>query len=43
MQYGLLGGSALKVSKLCLGAMNFGEQCGEDDARAQLDFALERG
>ncbi len=38
-----LGSSDLKVSKLCLGSMTFGEQNTEADAHSQLDYALERG
>lgn len=38
-----LGGSALQVSKICLGSMTFGEQNSEADAHSQLDYALERG
>ena len=43
MQTTLLGASALRVSKLCLGTMTFGEQNSEADAHSQLDYALERG
>jgi aryl-alcohol dehydrogenase-like predicted oxidoreductase len=39
----VLGASALKVSRVCLGTMTFGEQNSEADAHSQLDFALERG
>ena len=38
-----LGSSILKVSKICLGSMTFGEQNSEADAHSQLDYALERG
>ncbi|HEY0062103.1 MAG TPA: aldo/keto reductase [Telluria sp.] len=38
-----LGASNLKVSKVCLGTMTFGEQNSEADAHSQLDYALERG
>ena len=38
-----LGGSSLKVPEVCLGTMTFGEQTDEDDAHAQLDFALAAG
>ncbi|WP_426163921.1 aldo/keto reductase [Pseudoduganella sp. R-34] len=38
-----LGRSDLKVSKICLGTMTFGQQNTEADAHAQLDYALERG
>ena len=38
-----LGSSDLKVTKICLGTMTFGEQNTEADAHSQLDYALERG
>jgi len=38
-----LGQSDLMVSKLCLGTMTFGEQNTEQEAHAQLDYAVERG
>ena len=38
-----LGSSNLKVTKICLGSMTFGEQNSEADAHSQLDYALERG
>ena len=38
-----LGSSDLKVSKICLGTMTFGEQNTESEGHAQLDYALERG
>ncbi|MDB5824655.1 MAG: aldo/keto reductase [Herminiimonas sp.] len=38
-----LGTSDLQVSKICLGTMTFGEQNSEQEAHAQLDYALERG
>ncbi len=34
---------ALRVGRICLGTMTFGEQVGERDAHALLDHALERG
>jgi aryl-alcohol dehydrogenase-like predicted oxidoreductase len=43
MQTTLLGSSPLRVSKVCLGTMTFGEQNTEADAHSQLDYALERG
>ena len=43
MQTTLLGASSLRVSKLCLGTMTFGEQNSEAEAHSQLDYALERG
>lgn len=41
MEYRDLG--ALKVSAVCLGSMTFGQQNTEQEARAQLDYAFERG
>jgi aryl-alcohol dehydrogenase-like predicted oxidoreductase len=38
-----LGNSDLKVSRICLGTMTFGEQNSEAEAHSQLDYALERG
>jgi aryl-alcohol dehydrogenase-like predicted oxidoreductase len=38
-----LGASLLRVSRVCLGTMTFGEQNTEADAHSQLDLALERG
>ncbi len=38
-----LGRSDLRVSRICLGSMTFGEQNSEADAHSQLDYALERG
>lgn len=43
MQYTRLGRTALKVSRLCLGTMNFGPQTSEADAFAIMDRALELG
>src|SRR5579859_6493868 len=43
MQYTNLGRTALKVSRLCLGTMNFGPQTTEDDSYAIMDRALELG
>ncbi len=43
MQYTNLGRSGLKVSRLCLGTMNFGPQTGESDSFAVMDRALEHG
>ena len=38
-----LGSSDLKVSRICLGTMTFGEQVAEADAHALLSHAVERG
>src|SRR5262245_58453605 len=43
MQYAPLGRTGLKVSRLCLGTMNFGPETSEADARALMDRALELG
>lgn len=43
MQYRKLGRSDIDVSKICLGTMTFGEQNTEEEAHAQLDFALDQG
>src|SRR5512136_2638540 len=43
MDYTLLGRTGLKVSRLCLGTMNFGPQTDEKDAFAIMDKALEHG
>ena len=43
MQYSRLGRSGLKVSRLCLGTMNFGPQTSEADSFAIMDQALDLG
>jgi aryl-alcohol dehydrogenase-like predicted oxidoreductase len=43
MEYAQLGRSGLKVSRLCLGTMNFGPETSEADAFAIMDAALEQG
>lgn len=43
MQYTKLGRTALKVSRLCLGTMNFGPQASEEESYAVMDRALEHG
>src|SRR6185312_5010499 len=43
MQYTNLGRTGLKVSRLCLGTMNFGPQTSEQDAFRSMDRALEHG
>lgn len=43
MEYRELGRSGVKVSKLCLGTMTFGQQNSEAEAHAQMDYAVERG
>lgn len=43
MQYAFLGRTGLRVSRLCLGTMNFGPLTSEGDSFAIMDAALERG
>jgi len=43
MEYVKLGRTGLKVSRLCLGTMNFGPQTNEADSFAIMDKALELG
>ena len=43
MEYRRLGNSGLKVSKICLGAMMFGERTGEDVAGRIVASALDAG
>ncbi|MCU0680971.1 MAG: aldo/keto reductase [Polyangiaceae bacterium] len=43
MNYTKLGRTGLKVSRLCLGTMNFGPQTSEPDSFAIMDRALELG
>ncbi|CAM3319878.1 NADP(H)-dependent aldo-keto reductase [Aequorivita lipolytica] len=43
MKYTTLPNTDLKISKLCLGTMTWGQQNSEEDAHEQLDFAIEKG
>jgi aryl-alcohol dehydrogenase-like predicted oxidoreductase len=43
MEYTMLGRTGLKVSRLCLGTMNFGPLTPEADSFAVMDRALEHG
>jgi len=43
MQYVQLGRTGLKVSRLCLGTMNFGPHTTEEDSYAVMDKALDLG
>ena len=43
MDYARLGRTGLKVSRLCLGTMNFGPVAGEAESFAIMDRALELG
>jgi len=43
MEYAYLGRTALKVSRFCLGTMNFGSHTSEADSFRVMDRALEHG
>mgnify|MGYP003643225885 FL=1 len=43
MKYTTLPNTDIKVSKICLGTMTFGEQNNEAEGHAQMDYALEQG
>jgi len=43
MKYTTLPSTEVKVSKICLGTMTFGEQNTEKDAHEQLDYAVSKG
>ena len=43
MQHQPLGNTDIKVSKICLGTMTWGEQNSEAEAHEQLDYAVDRG
>ena len=43
MKYTTLPNTDIKVSKICLGTMTFGEQNSEAEGHAQMDYALEQG
>ncbi len=43
MRYNPLGQTDLKVSHVCLGTMTWGCQNTEDDAHAQMDYAVDQG
>lgn len=43
MKYTTLPNTDIKISKICLGTMTFGEQNTEADGHAQMDYALEKG
>ena len=43
MKYTTLPNTDIKVSKICLGTMTFGEQNTEADAHEQLNYAIEQG
>lgn len=43
MQYVNLGNTGLKVSKICMGTMTFGQQNTEGEAHEQLNYAISNG
>ncbi|WP_298118186.1 aldo/keto reductase [Flavobacterium sp.] len=43
MNYTTLPNTDIKISKICLGTMTFGNQNSEAEAHSQLDYAVERG
>ncbi|TDD99574.1 NADP(H)-dependent aldo-keto reductase [Flavobacterium cellulosilyticum] len=43
MKYTTLPNTDIKISKICLGTMTFGQQNTEAEGHAQMDYALERG
>jgi aryl-alcohol dehydrogenase-like predicted oxidoreductase len=43
MNYTTLSHTNIKISKICLGTMTFGEQNSESEAHEQLDYAVSRG
>ncbi|TXD49773.1 aldo/keto reductase [Polaribacter sp. IC073] len=43
MKYTKLGNSDIKVSKICLGTMTWGNQNSQEDGFEQMDYALEQG
>jgi aryl-alcohol dehydrogenase-like predicted oxidoreductase len=43
MEYRELGRTGVKISRLCLGTMTFGQQNSESEGHAQLDYARDCG
>lgn len=43
MKYNMLGNTDIRVSRICLGTMTFGEQNTENEGHLQLDYALDQG
>ena len=43
MQYSILGNTNIKVSKICLGTMTWGEQNDEKEAFHQMDYSFAQG
>ena len=43
MKYTTLPNTDIKISKICLGTMTFGQQNTEAEGHAQMDYAFEKG
>ena len=43
MKYTTLPNTDIKVSKICLGTMTYGEQNNEAEGHEQIEFALDKG
>ena len=43
MKYTTLPNTDIKISKICLGTMTFGQQNSESEGHAQMDYAFEKG
>ena len=43
MDYNLLPGTEIKVSKICLGTMTFGRQNNEKEGHNQMDYSYDEG
>ena len=43
MKYTTLRNTDIKISKICLGTMTFGQQNSETEGHAQMDYAFEKG
>jgi aryl-alcohol dehydrogenase-like predicted oxidoreductase len=43
MKYTTLPNTDIKISKICLGTMTFGQQNSEAEGHAQMDYAVEKG
>lgn len=43
MKYSILPKTDIKVSKICLGSMTWGQQNSEEEGHQQMDYALEQG
>lgn len=43
MQFQILPGTDMNVSRVCLGTMTWGEQNSEAEAHAQLDYSIDKG